>query len=29
MKNKIKGGLSDNLTLKDIAKKHGVSIEKI
>jgi hypothetical protein len=29
MKNKIKGGLSDKLTLKDIAKKHKVSIEKI
>jgi hypothetical protein len=29
MKNKIKGGLSDNLTLKDIAQKHGVSIDHI
>lgn len=27
--NLIKGGLSDNLTLEDIAKKHGLPIEKL
>lgn len=28
-KNQIKGGLADNLSLKDIAEKHKVSIEEI
>lgn len=26
---KLTGGLSDNMSLKDIAKKHKVSVEKI
>lgn len=28
-KNQIKGGLADNLSVKDIAEKHKVSIEEI
>ena len=29
MKNRIKGGKADNLSIEDIAKKHGVSVDII